>query len=126
VTAELIKPIFTDEAKAREYLESVRWPEGPICPRCGRIENIRRLDGKSRRHGLHQCNNCREHFTVKVGTVYERSRIPLNKWLLATHLMCESEKGISIYKLHRILGITYKSAWLLVRRIREAMNAKMT
>jgi hypothetical protein len=61
-----------------------------------------------------------------MGTVYERSRIPLNKWLLATHLMCESEKGISIYKLHRILGITYKSAWLLVRRIREAMNTKMT
>lgn len=119
---DLSNPIFADETKAREYLESVRWPDGPFCPRCGAVEGIRRLEGKSTRPGLHQCNACRQHFTVTVGTVYERSHIPLNKWLLATHLMCASKKGISAHQLHRMLGITYKSAWFMAHRIREAMR----
>jgi transposase-like protein len=124
--ADLTQPIFTDESKAREYLEAVRWPNGAICPHCGCTENITRLAGKSHRAGLHQCNNCREHFTVTVGTVYERSKIPLNKWLLATHLMCSSKKGISAHQLHRMLGITYKSAWFMAHRIRESMTTTPT
>ncbi len=108
--SDLSKPIFTDETKAREYLESIRWPEGPFCPHCGSVENIRRLEGKSTRPGLFQCNACRQHFSVTVGTVYERSHVPLNKWLLATHLMCASKKGISAHQLHRMLGVTYKTA----------------
>jgi transposase-like protein len=122
MTADLTQPMFTDEAKAREYLESVRWPKGPICPHCGSVENMTALKGKSHRPGLYQCNSCREPFTVTVGTVYERSHIPLHKWLLATHLMSASKKGISAHQLHRMLGITYKSAWFMAHRIREAMR----
>ena len=122
MTADLTKPMFTDETKAREYLESVRWPSGPICPHCGAVENITRLEGKSHRAGLHQCNHCREHFTVTVGTVYESSHIPLHKWLMVTHLMCASKKGISSKQVERMLGITYKSAWFMTHRIRESMK----
>lgn len=126
MSADLTKPIFTDETKAREYLESVRWPDGPFCPHCGAMENITRLEGESHRPGLHQCNDCRQHFTVTVGTLYERSHIPLNKWLLATHLMCASKKGVSAHQLHRMLGITYKSAWFMAHRIRESMTTTPT
>jgi transposase-like protein len=122
MTADLTNPIFTNENKARQYLESVRWPRGPICPHCGSVENITALNGKSHRPGLYQCNSCREPFTVTVGTVYERSHIPLHKWLFATHLMSSSKKGISAHQLHRMLGITYKSAWFMAHRIREAMR----
>jgi transposase-like protein len=115
-------PIFTDETKAREYLEATRWPQGPFCPHCGTFENIKRLEGKSHRAGLHQCNDCRQHFTVTVGTVYERSHIPLHKWLYATHLMCASKKGISSKQLERMLGVTYKTAWFMSHRIRESMK----
>jgi transposase-like protein len=124
--ADLTKPIFTNETKAREHLEALRWPKGPICPHCGSVENITRLEGKSHRPGLHQCNECREHFTVTVDTLFERSHIPLNKWLLAFHLMAASKKGISAHQLHRMLGITYKSAWFMAHRIREAMNTGFT
>src|SRR5262245_41651052 len=124
MTADLTQPIFTDETKAREYLERTRWPDGAFCPHCGATENIKRLEGKSHRPGLYQCNSCREHFTVTVGTVYERSHIPLHKWLLATHLMCASKKGISAHQLHRMLGITYKSAWFMAHRIRESMTPR--
>lgn len=124
MTADLTKPMFTNEDKAREYLESVRWKDGPICPHCGSVKNITRLEGKSHRAGLHQCNECREHFTVTVGTVYERSHIPLHKWLLATHLMVSSKKGMSAHQLHRMLGITYKSAWFMAHRIRESMKSE--
>jgi transposase-like protein len=120
--ADFTKPMFTNEDKAREYLESVRWSNGAVCPHCGSTEKITRLNGKSHRPGLHQCNECREPFTVTVGTVYERSHIPLHKWLYATHLMCASKKGISAHQLHRMLGITYKSAWFMAHRIREAMT----
>jgi transposase-like protein len=122
MTADLTKPMFTDPEKAREYLESVRWPRGPICPHCGSVENMTALKGKSHRAGLYQCNSCREPFTVTVGTLYERSHIPLNKWLLATHLMSASKKGISAHQLHRMLHLTYKSAWFMAHRIREAMR----
>ena len=118
---DLTNPIFNTEYAAFEYLESVRWPKGPICPHCGSVDNLTRLGGDSTRYGLHQCNNCQGHFTVTVGTVYERSHIPLHKWLLATHLMCASKKGISSLQLSRMLGLTYKSAWFMTHRIRESM-----
>ena len=118
----LTDPMFHDEDKARAHLEAIRWPDGPYCPHCGEAENVRKLNGKSHRPGLHQCNACREHFTVTVGTVMERSKIPLAKWVLAFHLMCASKKGISAHQLHRTLGITYKSAWFMAHRIREAMR----
>lgn len=119
---DLTNPIFNDEDKAREYLEAVRWPNGPYCPHCGDVENVKKLAGKSHRKGLYQCNSCRGHFTVTVGTLYERSKIPLHKWLLASHLMSASKKGMSAHQLHRMLGITYKSAWFMAHRIREAMR----
>ncbi|MBX9815493.1 MAG: transposase [Proteobacteria bacterium SG_bin5] len=128
----LTAPHFTDEDKAREHLEALRWPDGPVCPHCGSVTAKRLPDQRGKpskahpegklRKGLYQCNGCREQFTVTVGTVFEDSKIPLNKWLLATHLMCASKKGISAHQLHRMLGITYKSAWFMAHRIREAMT----
>ena len=122
--AALDNPIFTDADKAREHLESLRWPNGPICPHCGNADpkRIKALTGKAHRKGVYQCNECREQFTVTVGTVFERSKIPLNKWLLATHFMCASKKGMSAHQLHRMLGVTYKTAWFMCHRIREAMR----
>lgn len=124
--ADLNAPIFTNEAKARAHLEALRWPDGPFCPHCGEAESVTRLNGKSHRPGLHQCNSCREHFSVTVGTLFERSHIPLHKWLLAFHLIAASKKGISSHQLHRMLGITYKSAWFMSHRIREAMKPTPT
>jgi len=118
----LTDPIFHDENKAREHLEAIRWPDGATCPHCGSVENITRLAGAKHRPGLFQCNTCREHFTVTVGTVMERSHIPLPKWVLAFHLMASSKKGISAHQLHRMLDVTYKTAWFLAHRIREAMR----
>ncbi len=119
---DIQNPIFLDETKAREYLESVRWPDGPTCPHCGEVEKIKKLKGKSHRPGLYQCNGCRGHFTVTVGTVYERSKLPLTKWLFATHLLSASKKGMSAHQIHRMLGVTYKTAWFMCHRIREAMS----
>ena len=120
---KLTDKIFHDDKAAREHLEAIRWPNGPICPHCGNVEQkaIKRLEGKSHRPGLFQCNACREHFTVTVGGVMERSHIPLHKWVLAFHLMNASKKGMSAHQMHRMLGITYKSAWFMCHRIREAM-----
>jgi transposase-like protein len=117
-------PRFHDIDKAREYLEAQRWPNGPNCPHCGNADpaKIGVLKGKAHRPGLYQCNECREQFTVTVGSVMERSKIPLNKWLLAMHLMGASKKGMSAHQLHRMLEITYQSAWFLAHRIREAMD----
>jgi transposase-like protein len=125
---DLTNPIFTDANAARVYLEQQRWPNGPYCPHCGNSdpEQIRPLKGKAHRAGLYQCNACRKQFTVTVGTVFERSKIPLNKWLLATHLMCASKKGVSAHQLHRTLGITYKTAWFMAHRIREALREDFT
>jgi transposase-like protein len=116
-------PIFTNEAAARKHLEKLCWPNGPVCPHCGESEKIKKLKGKSHRPGLYQCNGCRKSFTVTVGTIFEDSHIKLHKWLLAFHLMVASKKGISSHQLHRMLGITYKSAWFMTHRIREAMKA---
>jgi transposase-like protein len=117
-------PIFTNENAAREALEAVRWPNGPVCVHCGAADNISRVEGikKSHRHGLLYCNDCKGQFTVTVGTVFERSKIPLTKWWLATHLLCSSKKGCSSHQIHRTLGITYKTAWFMTHRIREAMK----
>ncbi len=120
-TADILHPAFTDEDAARKHLEAVRWPEGAVCPHCGQIDTVSPLGGKSMGPGWYFCKECREKFTVRVGTLYERSHIPLHKWLLATHLMTSSKKGISAHQLHRMLGITYKSAWFMAHRIREAM-----
>ncbi|WP_374532837.1 IS1595 family transposase [Phenylobacterium sp.] len=118
----LTNPIFQDADKAREHLEKTRWPQGPVCPHCGVVDQATNVGGKAARKGCYQCNACREQFTVTVGTVFERSKVPLNKWLLATYLMSSSKKGISAHQLHRTLGVTYKTAWFMAHRIREAMN----
>jgi transposase-like protein len=122
MTANLSDPIFHDEDAARAHMEAIRWPNGPFCPHCGSVENITRLEGKSHRPGLHQCNACRGHFTITNGTVMERSHIPLHKWVLGFHLMAASKKGMSAHQLHRMLDVTYKTAWFMAHRIREAMR----
>lgn len=119
---DLTNEIYTDENKAREHLEAIRWPTGPYCPHCGETENVHRLEGKSTRPGLLYCRSCRGQFSVTVGTVFERSKISLNKWLLCNHLLCASKKGMSAHEIHRLLGVTYKTAWFMCHRIREAMN----
>ncbi|MBX3484801.1 IS1595 family transposase [Phenylobacterium sp.] len=119
---DLTNPIFQHEDKAREHLEATRWPHGPICPHCGVVDEATYVGGKAARKGVYQCNACRDQFSVTVGTVFESSKVPLNKWLLATYLMSSSKKGISAHQLHRTLGVTYKTAWFMAHRIREAMN----
>jgi transposase-like protein len=114
--------IFQDETKAREYLESIRWPNGPICPHCGSVEKMYTLKGEAHRPGLYKCAACRKQFSVTVGTLFERSHIPLHKWLMAVHLLCASKKGHSSHQIHRMLGVTYKTAWFMTHRIREAMK----
>ena len=113
---------FHDEAKAFEYLESVLWPEGPVCPHCGSMSG-KHYDLRKTRLGLRKCSDCRKQFTVKVGTVFESAHIPLNKMLQAVHLLCSSKKGVSAHQLHRILEVQYKTAWFLAHRIREAMRS---
>lgn len=120
--SNLNAPHFQDANKAREYLENLRWPNGPVCPHCGSINEHYQLKGKSTRPGLWKCKDCRKQFSVTVGTVFERSKIPLNIWLQATFLLCSSKKGMSAHQIHRMLGITYKTAWFMCHRIREAMT----
>lgn len=122
----LNQPHFQDEEKAREYLERLRWPNGVICPHCGSIGKHYNLLGKSHRKGLWKCADCREQFTVTVGTVFERSKIKLHIWLQAVHLICAAKNGMSSMELHRILGITQKTAWFMSHRIREAMKSDAT
>ena len=116
---DILAPRFIDPVAARKHLEALRWPDGAECPHCGLIKATAVSGG---RDGLYQCNNCREQFTVTVGTVFERSKIPLNKWLLANHLLCASKKGMSAAQIARMLGVTYKTAWFMMHRIREAMK----
>jgi transposase-like protein len=126
MSANLQNPIFQDETKAREWLEARVWPKGPTCPHCGNAdpEKITSLKGKAHRPGLYQCNEpeCREQFTVTVGTVFERSKIPLTKWLAALFLLVSSKKGISAHQAHRMLDVSYKSTWFMMHRLREAMR----
>ena len=119
----LSKPYFHDEKAAFLHLESVLWPEAPICPHCGSI-NAKHYDLGKTRLGLRKCAEkaCRKQFTVKVGTVFEQAHIPLNKCLLALYLMCASKKGMSAHQIHRTVEIGYKAAWFLCHRIREAMR----
>lgn len=111
---------FTSEEAARKYLEALHWPEGPICPHCTMVDRASPIKGG--RKGLWFCNVCRKQFTITIGTVFERSKVPLNIWLYATHLLCSSKKGISSHQLSRMLGVTYKTAWFLAHRLREAMK----
>jgi transposase-like protein len=123
MTAVFQDPIFQDETKAREALEAVRWPDGPICPHCGNADadRIALLKGKKHRPGLNYCNECRGQFTVTVGTVFERSKIPLTKWWMATRMFSSGKNGVSAHEIHRTLGVTYKTAWFMMHRLRAAM-----
>jgi transposase-like protein len=120
--SDLDAPWFHDDEEARKHLEAIRWPNGPVCPHCGGVDRIKKLEGKSHRPGLYKCYDCEGHFTVTVGTVMESSRVPLHKWFLAIYWLCSSKKGISSHQLHRMLGVTYKTAWFMTHRIREAMR----
>ena len=129
----LSAPYMHDEAAAFEHVESMLWADGPVCPHCGVVDSAYRLTGVrtkpskknpegKERHGLWKCRECRKQFTVRKGTIFEESHLPLHLWLQAIHLMVSSKKGISSHHLHRVLGITYKSAWFLTHRIRECMR----
>lgn len=130
----LSRPYFHDEAAAFEHVEEILWPQGPVCPKCGSMDKHYKLVGVRtkaskknpngvERHGLYKCSACRGQFTVRMGTIFEESHLPLHKWLQAIHLMCSSKKGISSHQLHRVLECTYKTAWFLSHRIREAMRS---
>ena len=121
-TVDLTNPIFTDADAARAHFEAIRWPNGPYCPFCGLTDTVKALGGTSMGPGWYHCSSCRRKFTAAVGTIYERSHIPMTKWLLATHLMCASKKGMSAHRLHRMLGLPYKTAWFMAHRIREGMR----
>ena len=129
----LSAPYMYDEAAAFAHVESMLWRDGPVCPHCGVVDRAYRLEGVrtkpskknpegKERHGLWKCRECRKQFTVRKGTIFEESHLPLHLWLQAIHLMVSSKKGISSHQLHRVLGITYKSAWFLTHRIRECMR----
>src|SRR5947207_13526387 len=119
---------YGDEKNARAFLESLRWPNGAICPHCGGTDpyKIRSMAGSSTRKGLWKCRACRGQFTVTVGTVMEDSHIPLSKWVIAIHLLAASKKGMSAHQLHRMLGVSYKAAWFMAHRIRYAMAPTYT
>jgi transposase-like protein len=118
---DLKNPIYHDEDAARAHLESLLWPHGPVCPRCGVADDrVTKLQGQSTRPGVYKCKDCRKPFTVTVGTVMERSKIPLSKWVLAAHFMASSKKGMSALQLQRMLGTNYETAWFLFHRLREA------
>lgn len=121
LTLSVYEPRFTDPIEAATYLESIRWPDGPVCPHCGEAER-RPYPLKSETRKLYKCAACRKQYTVTVGTIFEGSHIQLHKWLLAFYLLCSSKKGMSAHQLHRMLGVTYKSAWFMAHRIRYAME----
>ncbi len=114
-------PQFQDPDKAREYLERQVWPHGPVCPHCSVIGGHWKIEGKSTRPGLYKCKDCLQPFTVTVGSLFERSKVGLHLWLQAVHMVCSSKKGVSAHQVHRTLGVTYKTAWFMCHRIREAM-----
>ncbi len=114
--------VMQSEAAAIAWVEARVWPDGPVCPHCGGVERIGKMGGKATRIGLWKCYQCRKQFTVKVGTVFEDSHVPMNLWLQAMYLLCSSKKGISSNQLSRTLGVTLKTAWFMSHRIREAMR----
>lgn len=118
-------PIYHNEKAAREYLEALRWPDGPICPHCSAVDNAVQLRGNSTRQGVWKCRECRKPFSVMVGTMFERSKISLCKWLLASHLLTDSPAAMSISELQQALGVTYKSAWLMADRIRRQQATRV-
>ncbi|MGE0668739.1 MAG: IS1595 family transposase, partial [Sphingomonadales bacterium] len=120
---DLRHPIFNNENAAREHLECLLWPNGGVCPRC-QGQRVTKLEGKSTRPGVYKCKDCRKPFSVTVGTVMERSKIPLTKWLLAAQLMASSKKGMSALQLQRMLSVTYETAWFLFHRLREAATSR--
>jgi len=122
MSADLDQAIFHDDEAARKWLEARIWPNGPVCPHCGVENEATLMQGETTRPGLYQCNACREPFTVTVGTLYERSHIPLHKWLAATHLLMASKKGMSTAQIGRMLDLPYKTAWFLTMRIRESFR----
>src|SRR5882672_3951984 len=122
-TSILSAPYFHNEAAAYAFVEARLWLHGPVCPKCGVLNRSGKLEGKSTRIGVYKCYECRKPFTVKVGTIFESSHIPLRLWLQAIYLIASSKKGISSNQLHRTLGITLKSAWFMSHRIRAAMGA---
>lgn len=121
-TADLTDPVYYDEVAARAYFEAQRWPYGPICPHCGAADKATRLAGKTHRPGLLECRACRRQSSVTVGTVFERSHIPLHKWVLAAHLLTASKNGMSANRLHRMLAVNYGTARSMAHRIRQAMT----
>jgi len=120
--SDFSNPIFHDADLAREWLEARLWKDGAICPKCGVVGQATLMKGKTTRAGLYQCNACREPFTVTVGTIYERSHVPLHKWLGATYLMMSSKKGMSALQISRMIGVTYKTSWFMCHRIRESLR----
>jgi len=120
----LSEPHFHSEEAAYERLESIVWPNGPVCPHCGNADPARcyKIEGKTARAGLRTCAECRKQFRVTVGTIFEQSKIPLHKWFQAAHLLSASKKGFSAHQLHRTLKVTYKTAWFMMHRLREAMR----
>lgn len=123
MTSALSAPHFHNEEAAYAYVEARIWPQGPVCPHCGGVERISKMQGKSTRIGAYKCYQCRKPFTVKIGTIFEASHVPMNVWLQAMYLIAGSKKGISSNQLHRILGVTLKTAWFMSHRIREAMRS---
>lgn len=117
---------FSDEDAARKLLESLRWPNGPVCPKCGGADPYtltpKPTSKRPGRKGLYKCRACRKQFTVTIGTIFEDSHIPISKWLLAIHLLSASKKGMSAHQLHRMLGVTYRAAWFMGHRLRHAMS----
>ena len=122
MTVDLTNTIFHDEEKARAFLEKQHWPHGPVCPYCQERKNVVRLCGEAAKKGQVLCRPCHKKFTVTVGTVMERSHIPLTKWVLAFRLMAASKKGMSAHQMHRMMGVTYKTEWFLCHRVRAAMG----
>ena len=128
----VFQPRFQDEDAAREHLEALHWPDGPFCPHCGSVKATRLPPQRGRktkahpegalRKGVVQCNDCRQQYTVTVGTVFESSKVPLHKWLYVNHVLCSSKKGTSAHQIARNIGVSYKTAWFMMHRIREAMK----
>jgi len=122
----LSRPYFHDEQSAFDFVEAIIWPQGPVCPHCGGVEKITTVKPnpeKRIRFGLKRCAQCKGQFTVRMGTIFEESKLPMTKWLQAIFLMTASKKGVSVHQLHRTLEVTYKTAWFLAHRIREAMRS---